>query len=36
VPTWLAWCSPLAGPVVLIIGAVFFRRMSRYYASPGQ
>lgn len=35
VPDWVALLSPLAGPLVLALGIGFFRRMSRYYASPG-
>lgn len=35
VPVALAWLSPLAGPLLLLVGALFFRSMSRHYTSPG-
>ncbi|WP_193106821.1 ABC transporter permease [Brachybacterium sp. FME24] len=35
VPLWLAQVSPLAGPLILVLGVAGFRYLSRYYASPG-
>ncbi|MGP9536829.1 ABC transporter permease [Brachybacterium sp. AOP43-C2-M15] len=35
VPVWTAQLSPLAGPLLLVLGIAFFRYMSRFYASPG-
>lgn len=34
-PTWLVYASPAAGPVVLVLSLLFFHRMVRHYASPG-
>jgi ABC-2 type transport system permease protein len=35
VPVWTAQLSPLAGPLLLCLGIAVFRRMSRWYSSPG-
>lgn len=35
VPYWLAFASPLAGPLILLAGVAVFRYLSRFYASPG-
>jgi ABC-2 type transport system permease protein len=33
-PEWVAWASPLAGPLIFWAGVAFFRRQSRHYDSP--
>jgi ABC-2 type transport system permease protein len=35
VPVWAAQLSPLAGPLLLVLGIAVFRGMSRWYSSPG-
>lgn len=34
-PSWLAWASPAVGVIIFVLGFAFFRRMTRYYSSPG-
>lgn len=35
VPPWIAQLSPLAGPLLLVLGIAVFTRLSRHYTSPG-
>lgn len=34
-PDWLIYGTPLAGPIVMAAGLVFFSYMTRHYSSPG-